>query len=82
VAFLGADANDSPADAQSFLAEHPVSYPSYETSTQDLGSLAALFGLPTTVFISRSGKVAYVHSGQYVSQGTLDADVGRYALGG
>ena len=31
VAFLGADTSDSPSDAQSFLAQHPVSYPSYQS---------------------------------------------------
>ena len=82
VAFLGADTNDSPGDAQTFLANHPVSYPSYQTSTSGLGSIASIFGLPTTVFISANGKVAYVHSGQYFSEGTLDDDITRYALGG
>ena len=33
VAFLGADTDDSAGDAQTFLANHPVSYPSYETTT-------------------------------------------------
>ena len=36
VAFLGADTQDSAADAQAFLAQHPVSYPSYETSISGL----------------------------------------------
>jgi hypothetical protein len=36
-------------------------------------------GLPTTVFVSRDGKVVYVHTGQYESLGTLDADISRYA---
>ncbi len=81
VAFLGADANDSAGDARSFLAQHPVSYPSYQASTPDLSSLAVIEGLPTTVFVNRAGKVVYVHTGQYDSQGTLDADVSTYALG-
>ena len=33
VAFLGADTDDSAGDARTFLAAHPVSYPSYQTST-------------------------------------------------
>ena len=79
VAFLGADTDDSSGDAQAFLTQHPVSYPSYETTTSDLRSLAVLEGLPTTIFINSAGKVAYVHTGQYDSQGTLDADVASYA---
>jgi len=82
VAFLGADTDDSAADARTFLAEHPVSYPSYETTTRGLSSLAAIQGLPTTIIINRAGKVVFVHTGQYDSQGTLDSDIGSYALSG
>jgi cytochrome c biogenesis protein CcmG/thiol:disulfide interchange protein DsbE len=83
VAFLGLDTNDSLTDAQSFLTQHPVSYPSYEGTTGQIHSLLpqGLFGLPTTIFFNRDGKVAYVHSGQYDSLGSLDEDVGQYALG-
>ncbi len=79
VAFLGADTNDSAGDAQSFLAQHPVSYPSYQASLDDLHSLAIVQGLPTTIFIDSNGKVAYVHTGQYDAQGTLDSDIQTYA---
>jgi cytochrome oxidase Cu insertion factor (SCO1/SenC/PrrC family)/thiol-disulfide isomerase/thioredoxin len=81
VAFIGADTDDSPADARTFQAQHPVSYPSYQTTTANLSWLAVIEGLPTTVFISRAGKVVYVHTGQYDSQGTLDQDIESYALG-
>jgi thiol-disulfide isomerase/thioredoxin len=79
VAFLGADSNDSPGDARSFLAQHPVSYPSYQASFADLHSLAVIQGLPTTIFIGSAGKVVDVHTGQYDSQGTLDSDIQTYA---
>jgi thiol-disulfide isomerase/thioredoxin len=82
VAFLGADTDDSPGDAQSFLSQHPVGYPSYQTTTSDLGSLAAIEGLPTTIFIDPAGKVVFVHTGQYDSQGVLDGDIDSYSLGG
>lgn len=82
VAFLGADTDDSAGAAQAFLTKHPVSYPSYQTTTTGLSSLASLVGLPTTIYISRTGKVVYVHSGQYVSEGTLAQDVQNFALGG
>ena len=81
VAFLGADTDDSAGDARAFLAEHPVSYPSYQTSTSSLSSLAIIEGLPTTIFIDRAGRVAYVHTGQYDSQGSLDEDIYNYGLG-
>jgi cytochrome c biogenesis protein CcmG/thiol:disulfide interchange protein DsbE len=81
VAFLGNDTNDSATDARKFLSQHPVSYPSYQGSQSSLSSLAQIAGLPTTVFISRSGKVAYVHTGSYDTQTTLQQDIERYALG-
>lgn len=81
VGFLGADTDDSAGDAQSFLAAHPVSYPSYQATISDLGSLAVIEGLPTTIFIDRAGKVVYVHIGQYDSLGSLDEDIDSYALG-
>ncbi len=80
VAFLGADTGDSASDARAFLAAHPVSYPSYQAAgTSSLSPLAAIVGLPTTIFVDRSGRVAYVHTGQYASQGILDQDIVAYA---
>jgi cytochrome oxidase Cu insertion factor (SCO1/SenC/PrrC family)/thiol-disulfide isomerase/thioredoxin len=83
VAFLGADIDDSAGDARAFLAQHPVSYPSYQATTTSMSTIApgGLQGLPTTIFIDRSGRVTYVHTGQYDSQGTLDGDIETYALG-
>jgi cytochrome oxidase Cu insertion factor (SCO1/SenC/PrrC family)/thiol-disulfide isomerase/thioredoxin len=81
VAFLGADTNDSTSDARSFLAKHPVSYPSYPVSSSDLSPFAVLEGFPTTIFINRAGKVVFVHTGQYQSQAALDNDIQHYALG-
>ena len=73
VAFVGVDTSDSAGDARAFLAQHPVSYPSYQSlNAGSLSSLAVIEGLPTTVFINRAGHVAYVHAGQYDSQGALD----------
>jgi thiol-disulfide isomerase/thioredoxin len=72
VAFVGIDTNDTPAAARAFLAKVHVSYP---TASDTNGSLAAkygLFGLPTTVFISASGKVLGRHIGQFYAN-TLSA---------
>jgi cytochrome oxidase Cu insertion factor (SCO1/SenC/PrrC family)/thiol-disulfide isomerase/thioredoxin len=84
VAFLGADTDDSAGDARTFLAAHPVSYPSYQTSTGDMTNIVpqGIADLPTTIFINRAGKVVYVHTGQYDSEGTLDQDISSYALSG
>lgn len=80
VAFLGADYEDSQGDARSFLSGHPVSYPSYEASLAQLSGIATVTGMPTTIFINRSGRVVHIHIGQYDSQGTLDQDIENYAL--
>jgi cytochrome c biogenesis protein CcmG/thiol:disulfide interchange protein DsbE len=79
VAFVGANADDSTSDARAFLDQHRVSYPSYSVSTTQLGALASIEGLPTTIFIDKRGKVVYVHSGQYDSPGILDTDIATYA---
>jgi thiol-disulfide isomerase/thioredoxin len=84
VAFLGADYADSAGDAQAFLHQHPVSYPSYQVPQGGIQALlpAGVLGLPTTAFVSPAGKVVYVHTGQYLSQGTLDQDIQTHALTG
>jgi cytochrome oxidase Cu insertion factor (SCO1/SenC/PrrC family)/thiol-disulfide isomerase/thioredoxin len=83
VAFLGADTDDTPASAQAFQKSHPVSYPSYQVPTLgSLGPLGVVVGLPTTIFINRSGKVTDVHTGAYETLGGLDSDIQTYALGG
>jgi thiol-disulfide isomerase/thioredoxin len=78
VAFLGADTDDAAGDARTFLAQHHVSYPSYQTSTAGLSRLAVIEGLPTTIFVGPAGQVVYVHTGQYDAQGTLDQDISSY----
>ena len=80
VAFLGADTEDTAIAASAFLVEHPVSYPSYQTSSATLTTIASVEGTPTTIYIGRAGEVAYEHIGEYESQATLDQDIARYAL--
>ena len=79
IAFLGVDSTDNDDDARTFLADFPISYPSYKDP--DL-KVARVFGgvgaFPTTAFYDRRGKVAYVHQGPYHSVEELLADVRRY----
>jgi cytochrome oxidase Cu insertion factor (SCO1/SenC/PrrC family) len=84
VAFLGADVGDNSGDAHAFLIHHPVSYPSYPITIDDVSALLpqGLIGTPTTIFYNAAGKRVYVHSYQYDSQGTLDSNITSYALGG
>jgi cytochrome oxidase Cu insertion factor (SCO1/SenC/PrrC family)/thiol-disulfide isomerase/thioredoxin len=84
VAFIGANTDDTAGDAGAFLKQHPVSYPSYQVSTSQLHDVVGggLEGLPTTIYINPAGKAIYVHTGEYASQGTLDADIEQYASNG
>jgi cytochrome oxidase Cu insertion factor (SCO1/SenC/PrrC family)/thiol-disulfide isomerase/thioredoxin len=79
VAFIGVSVNDTPGDARSFLAAHPVSYPSYTGATTSLSWLAQIQGTPTTIFVDRSGRVSDVHTGQYQTEATLLDDIERFA---
>ena len=79
VAFLGVNVDDTMGDAQSFLSSHPVSYPSYAGSASSLNWLAQIQGMPTTIYLSRTGRVSAVHTGQYQTEAALADDIGRYA---
>ncbi len=84
VAFLGADVNDSSGDARAFLSRHHVSYPSYTGSIDQMNAVLpqGLTGTPTTIFLNAAGRIVHVHPGQYEAQGSLDSDIGTYALQG
>jgi protein SCO1/2 len=80
VAFLGVDADDSAAPAESLLSGLRLPYPSYQTTLGALGKLAPVVGTPTTIFVDRAGGLVYVHDGQYGGRPALEEDVERYAL--
>jgi cytochrome oxidase Cu insertion factor (SCO1/SenC/PrrC family)/thiol-disulfide isomerase/thioredoxin len=82
VAFVGLNVNDGADSARRFLAQHPVSYPSYSDDGEAARWLARFAGLPTTVFLNATGKVTSVHIGQYVDAATLARDIERHALRG
>jgi cytochrome oxidase Cu insertion factor (SCO1/SenC/PrrC family)/thiol-disulfide isomerase/thioredoxin len=82
IAFVGAAVSDPSGDARKFLSAHPVSYPSYSSSLSALGPLKVYpDGPPQTIFINRSGKVVFVHNGEYQSLDALENDIGQYSLG-
>jgi thiol-disulfide isomerase/thioredoxin len=80
VAFLGVDSMDNDGDAAAFLKRYPIAYPSYKDGD---GKVAQVFNgvgpLPKTVFYSPSGKLQYVHVGQYRDEAALRRDISRYA---
>jgi cytochrome c biogenesis protein CcmG, thiol:disulfide interchange protein DsbE len=83
VAFLGLDSFDNSDNARTFLRQYPVSYPSFEDGNDKVANaLHAGAFFPTTVFLDRSGKLAYLHQGPYTTAAALETDVRRYALHG
>jgi cytochrome c biogenesis protein CcmG/thiol:disulfide interchange protein DsbE len=82
IAFVGVDSSDNDDNANTFLADFPLSYPSYKDP--DLRVARVFNGVgafPTTAFYDRRGKVAYVHQGPYGSVDELVRDVRRYTDG-
>jgi thiol-disulfide isomerase/thioredoxin len=82
VAFLGIDSQDNDGNARKFLADYPVTYPSYRDPDLKIaisikGAPAQAF--PTTVFYDRRGRLVYPHPGPYKSDADLIADIRRYA---
>jgi cytochrome c biogenesis protein CcmG, thiol:disulfide interchange protein DsbE len=83
VAFVGVDASDNIAAANTFLREFPLPYPSFTDPDQDISRvLGATAGFPATAFYDRSGQRVFVKQGEYASQADLEADIRRYALAG
>ena len=82
IAFVGVDVNDNAAQARTFLAQHPVSYPSYaDPDSAVASSLGPTQGLPTTVFLGPDGRRIHTRVGYYAAMAELDADIERYARG-
>src|SRR5919197_3570445 len=80
VAFLGLDSQDSRGDAEAFLANHPVPYPSvYDRSAGQARSLGGGQGWPTTINFDAAGRRTYVRQGGYTTLALLEADIQRYA---
>ena len=80
VAFLGMDAEDEKAAAETWLEERPVPYPTYfETGIAFPASLK-LTGRPDTVFYNAKGELVYKHIGQYANAEALEEDIKKYAL--
>ena len=81
VAFVGLDSRDDRANAEAFLAEYPVPYPSiYDQGASQAASIGGADGWPTTTFYDRRGRQTYVRLGGYSSAAALRADLDRYAL--
>jgi cytochrome c biogenesis protein CcmG, thiol:disulfide interchange protein DsbE len=80
VAFVGVNSDDNDGEAEEFLGEYPVPFPSY---TDPRLEVAAVFNgvqaFPTTAFYDSKGELAFVHQGNYASEAKLAEDIERYA---
>ena len=80
IAFLGVDSRDDAGPARAFLAEFPVSFPSYADPDEEV---AKVFGghlaFPATAFYDRRGRRVFVKQGGYESEARLREDIRRYA---
>jgi cytochrome c biogenesis protein CcmG, thiol:disulfide interchange protein DsbE len=82
VAFLGVNSNDNFGDARAFLKKYPVSYPSYKDGSNTIAQVFnGVVAFPTTAFYDASGKLQYIHNGQYPTQAALRRDIAKYAGG-
>ena len=64
VVFIGVDTHDTPGAARAFLAQVHVTYPTLSDVDGQTALSYALFGLPTTIFISSNGTELGRHIGQ------------------
>lgn len=83
VAFLGLDSRDDRGDAQAFLRELPLPYPSlFDPDAEQARAIGAGRSWPTTTFYDASGRRTFVRQGGYTTAEALDADVRAYAFAG
>jgi thiol-disulfide isomerase/thioredoxin len=82
VAFIGVDSEDSEKEAEKWLADNPVPYPSYYDPDFDVARSYKASGPPDTAFYNRKGELVEVKLGQYAHEDELEEDIERYALGG
>jgi cytochrome c biogenesis protein CcmG/thiol:disulfide interchange protein DsbE len=78
VAFLGVDAYDSDANAETFLDELPLPYPSVTDPDEQVRRKLGIRGYPATAFFGRDGRLVYLKQGPYTSADDLNADIDRY----
>lgn len=79
LAFLGVNAEDKRPAAESFLADRPLPYPSYEDPDEAIArELEASKYFPMTIFVDAKGKTAFIKAGEYTSRAELEADIDRY----
>jgi len=68
VHFLGVNVLDRPQQAKAFVRKLGVTFPSVMDEDGTVLSRYRIVGLPTTVFLMRSGHILEVHAGPFVGE--------------
>ncbi|MEX2193766.1 MAG: TlpA disulfide reductase family protein [Thermoleophilaceae bacterium] len=80
VAFIGVNSADNDADAQRFLEELPVPFPSYRDPESEVAEVfKGVVAFPTTAFYDSDGELVHTKQGQYRTEADLAEDIERYA---
>lgn len=81
VGFLGINIIDNTENAEAFLEEKPVPYPSLEDSDGKIAREAApgAKGAPITIFYDADGERTFIHQGGYRTESDLLDDIERHA---
>jgi thiol-disulfide isomerase/thioredoxin len=83
IAFVGVDIQDNRDDAEEFLEEFPVPYPSiYDRDAEAVFALAWTGVSPTTWFIDEGGELVHQRPGAYPDGEALEADIESFLLSG
>jgi thiol-disulfide isomerase/thioredoxin len=83
VAFVGVDIQDNRGDAEDFLDEFPVPYPSiYDPSAEAVFALGWTQVSPTTWLLDESGEIVHQRPGVYPDREALEADIEQFLIAG
>lgn len=78
VAFFGVDSEDGDSNAEEFLEEDPVPYPSYTDPGSDIKrTVVKSRGFPDTAYYDRDGNICFLKLGQYSDEQDMEADIRR-----
>jgi cytochrome c biogenesis protein CcmG, thiol:disulfide interchange protein DsbE len=81
VAFLGLDSQDERGNAEAFLEEFPVGFPSiFDPDAEVAAAYGGGRAWPTTMFFDAEGELVNVKIGAYATAELLEQDIRRWAL--
>ncbi|GIF52910.1 thiol-disulfide isomerase/thioredoxin [Asanoa ferruginea] len=71
VHFLGVDTRDLRSDAEDMVTEFGLTYPSVFDQGEQVRIALKQAGIPVTLFVDSTGKVAYLYNGTRLDEATL-----------